>query len=1130
MMLSELIRAGLEQMSLLPGWGVLLAKVTVLLAITWLVHFGLSRANPRWRVLVWRGAVAGLTLLMIWEAGLPQWRVYVSLPRPTAAVPNPALPPAVPETAAADRQSPDSLPIEKSDSAEFVMLPVQYSDANPVPAAAAVPVESPSQRPSWPAVAVVVWGLVAGVLLMRLTAAYLRFSRLLAGFQKVPATVLAEVRRVAEAISPRSGGIANLDVRCSPRFPVPFVCGLWRPVLVLPERMCQPACHDQLQATLAHELAHVGRSDFRWSMAAEVATIAFWIHPLAWRIASAHRSACDAVCDAVSASYLGDVRAYCRVLAEVALEAAPAGATAGLAMARTCDVRRRIRALQRKVFAAAPGRSAITSFVLTGSAVLVLLAGLRFALAAPQGTEPDPAAATAAESAVSTMAVEAAEPVSRSMQVHVVDTDGKPIAEANIAVRVTGASGPARYRTDAGGDATIALPGTAIKSLELLVYTDRHVTEGASWRAEAVDVAPPKEHTFTLEPGSMVGGIVRSAKGEPIAGAEVTVHGKKAFHDNPRWRSINDTVKSDEEGKWLSRRVPKDLIDFRFTIEIKHPDFMSLKLFENGDLPVEELRKGNAEAVMREGIAVEGTVTDPSGKPVAGALVGQFVEQFASTCPRATTDDQGRYRLPPCGPGQYLIAVAADGYVPNSREVNVNGEAGPLDLQLRDGAPIRLRVVDENGRPVAEAAVSHVLDRQILFLDNTREAASPQGRNLHADSEGRWSKLWIPGDELTFYISKDGYETVQKNRLAPNEKEQVVTLKAGRWIVAGRVVDSETKAPITEFRITEGVMPSRPGEPHMWYMSDKVSNARGEYRATWDYENERRVIRIEAYGYYASAAKPVGKAGKQVAFNVELRRSSSIAGMVRGPDGKLLGGADVVLCTPGRGLYLRNGRPGLDQYPLLVQTGSDGRFSFPPQEDPYLVVAMHELGFAQVFDKEKIRDITLQPWARVEGRLLIGNKPGVDEKIVLDFDDLFGRPLETLTPQEQAARRIHHDYSTQTDEDGRFVFDRVCPGSAKVCRQILVSQQGGMTGWTATDRRAVSLVAGQTVNVELKSTDKDEARRRTPDTGWRTPDSGDIKKRAQARAEANAERTRRVDAAMKVLQETRSTCRHRGRA
>lgn len=1086
MSLLDLIRVGFAELSLLPGWAVLLSKVTVLLASAWIVHLCLARANPRWRVLLWRGVPIGLVLLMAWSFGLPEWEVSVTAPQVEVAVAAPASAPTEPAISATDLQ-PESVGMEQ---VELAGSPAEFSA--PLSPEVTPASESAGISLSWQTIVLIVWGLGGVLLLARLAIGYVRLARFLSALHEVPDWVLDEVQSVAAVV----GGSCSVTVRSSEAFGVPFVCGLRRPILVLPERMCEPDCRPQLRAVLAHELAHVASSDFRWNVVIELATILLWLHPLVWRMGAAHRAACDGVCDAVSASFLGDVHGYCRTLAQVALDATVRPAPVGLAMARTCDVRRRIGMLQRRVFSAAIGRRAVVAFTVTGLAGLVLLAGLRIALAV--GADETDVAATQSVKGAN-------EAASRSMEVHVVDTEGKPIDGAGITVRGVDITGAVRYQTDANGDASVELPGQDIESLQLLVWKDCHVTEGASWRSEVTKVEVPAEYTFTLEKGTMLGGIVRDEAGEPIAGAEVTVNGRRSFPDIPRWRSINDTVTTDAEGKWLSRRVPKDLKDFRFTIEVKHPRFMSLKLFEKEEYPLEELREGSAVAIMREGIIVEGIVTNPNGKPLAGALVGQFTELFDSGYPRATTDEGGHYRLPPCEPGKYALAVAADGFAPNSLEVNVTAEARAFDIRLQQGAPIRLKVVDEEGRPVSGAVVSNIMmgREYAQFVDNTRRATSERGYNLHTGADGRWSKLWTVGDKLLIQIRKDGYESVQQE-FGPSEEEQTVTLKAGIWSVSGRVVDGETKVPITEFFVANGASGYRPGDATIWWGREKVVNREGEYRATWDRKDERRVIRIEADGYYASEAKSAGGPEKQVTFNVELCKGKNLTGVVRSPEGKLLAGVDVVLCTPGRGVYLRNGRPVGAREPLVVQTSPDGRFTFPPESSSCLVMAMHEQGFARVSDRAEIQDITLQPWARVEGTVRVDGEPGAKESVKIDFDEQGSRQSGT------AAGRISYDYRTKTDAEGRFVFDRVPPGKARVVRFVMIPHEDSTWSEPVIDSKPVELVAGQTVQVDINGIAGEKAKRRVPDMRAREEKRKSIK-------EANAERGRKVEAAMKIL-------------
>ena len=66
-------------------------------------------------------------------------------------------------------------------------------------------------------------------------------------------------------------------------------------------------------------------------------------------------------------------------------EGAASYPAAGLAMARTCDVRRRIAMLRQRVFAAALGRRAVVGAVLVGLLSLAVLAGVRLALAVGPG-------------------------------------------------------------------------------------------------------------------------------------------------------------------------------------------------------------------------------------------------------------------------------------------------------------------------------------------------------------------------------------------------------------------------------------------------------------------------------------------------------------------------------------------------------------------------------------------------------------------------------------------------------------------------------------------------------------------------------------------------------------------------
>ena len=257
----------------------------------------------------------------------------------------------------------------------------------------AQPVESAALSLPWQRVLLGIWGFGVTLFAVRLAIGYLRLGKLLKTSQAASEGILAESRRIAAALGCRR----SVRILVSRHFSVPFMFGIMRPELVLPARMCETSYGPQLPGILAHELAHMRSRDLPWNAGMQFISILLWFHPLAWRIGSAHRAACDVVCDAVSASYLGDVQEYCRTLARVAIEATGTFASVGLAMARGCDVRRRLAMLQRKVFAVPLKRRSVVGAAIVGLSVLTLVAGLKFALAeTPQANQKtsNPTAAT----------------------------------------------------------------------------------------------------------------------------------------------------------------------------------------------------------------------------------------------------------------------------------------------------------------------------------------------------------------------------------------------------------------------------------------------------------------------------------------------------------------------------------------------------------------------------------------------------------------------------------------------------------------------------------------------------------------------------------------------------------------
>jgi beta-lactamase regulating signal transducer with metallopeptidase domain len=98
----------------------------------------------------------------------------------------------------------------------------------------------------------------------------------------------------------------------------PFVCGLFRPVLVLPRGLLTALDAGQWRQVLLHELAHLRRRDLWWGWVPEIARLVYFFHPVAhWacaRIRLERELACDQLAMALSGGSAAD---YALVLVQV---------------------------------------------------------------------------------------------------------------------------------------------------------------------------------------------------------------------------------------------------------------------------------------------------------------------------------------------------------------------------------------------------------------------------------------------------------------------------------------------------------------------------------------------------------------------------------------------------------------------------------------------------------------------------------------------------------------------------------------------------------------------------------------------------------------------------------------------
>jgi len=98
---------------------------------------------------------------------------------------------------------------------------------------------------------------------------------------------------------------------------IPTVVGWLRPVILLPATALTGLSSDQVEALLAHELAHIRRGDYLINMLQTVVEILGFYHPAIWWISNKIRLERENCCDDIAVATCGDKMHYATALAEM---------------------------------------------------------------------------------------------------------------------------------------------------------------------------------------------------------------------------------------------------------------------------------------------------------------------------------------------------------------------------------------------------------------------------------------------------------------------------------------------------------------------------------------------------------------------------------------------------------------------------------------------------------------------------------------------------------------------------------------------------------------------------------------------------------------------------------------------
>jgi hypothetical protein len=395
--------------------------------------------------------------------------------------------------------------------------------------------------------------------------------------------------------------------------------------------------------------------------------------------------------------------------------------------------------------------------------------------------------------------------------------------------------------------------------------------------------------------------------------------------------------------------------------------------------------------------------------------------------------------------------ASAKGRAIEMQDVQIADKMRPVNFRLKPGGTVRLRVLDEHGRPIPRARI--VLRE---WRGPLRDFEFDHVNSL-TDAQGRWSWNEAPLDEFHADVCRPGGMRLADRRLIARAEEYVFRVPPC-LAISGKALNAETGQPVKKFRVIPQIR-GGPGKGNR--------NSDGGFAATNGRFQLRETeggfvygVRIEADGYAPAESRDVAGDEGNVALEISLTQHPSVT--VLTPDGQPAAKATVALAFVGTQIIINNGQFQGNVGVLKREvTDESGRFRFPPQNSDFWFIVMHPSGHAQVKCSQTSypKSIQLTLWSRVEGVYRVARKPKANVAFWVNHANAIA----------QNAPWVFENTTAKTDEHGRFVVERVFPGRAWISRSLNLGNQVP-TQMDSAPRIQTNLTAGKTTHVEFGAT------------------------------------------------------------
>jgi hypothetical protein len=330
---------------------------------------------------------------------------------------------------------------------------------------------------------------------------------------------------------------------------------------------------------------------------------------------------------------------------------------------------------------------------------------------------------------------------------------------------------------------------------------------------------PEAELEVKLDKGGSVVGRVVDADGKPIPGAVVSGSGSGSMlcisallltcDENGRYVSGNRPI-----GKPINMEAhaPGYQADRRRNIivpDVEHPTEVNFTLVPETAKTKVAPRRTAPEVSSR---TVSGFVV-ANGKPVADTIVRWGMITDSSGAPETLADSEGHFSLGGMPDETNVLTIIVKGFLPRFPLVDGKGNQS-IEVELKPGATIRGRMVDDEGKPIEGARIIPLIDTPPAewgaFNPHWPGFVYLHGLEAETGADGTFTLEGMPEGVKCDILARER-SAVRRRELSPDESKNVITL-AGEGAFRGRVVNF-LGAPVRNFRIKLGPPKERkPGD------------------------------------------------------------------------------------------------------------------------------------------------------------------------------------------------------------------------------------------------------------------------------------------------------------------------------